>query len=53
MYQIESGRRFNLYIDILFFFRRYTLVGTVNASPLPPIVCYSVHLEARKAHRNH
>lgn len=25
--------------------KRYTLVGTVSASPLPPIVCYSVHLE--------
>jgi hypothetical protein len=25
--------------------RRYTLVGTVSAPSLPPIVCYSVHLE--------
>lgn len=25
--------------------QRFTLVGTVNASPLPPIICYCVHLE--------
>ncbi|KAI9364123.1 Endonuclease/exonuclease/phosphatase [Pilaira anomala] len=25
--------------------QRYTLVGTIFASPLPPIICYCVHLE--------